>query len=69
MKDWETPTVCARFGSRVGWNETRQRLKQWKGKTTASVIFDSNVDEFTDDRLFHKFKGKRNVAVIGFSVV
>ena len=39
-------------------------LKGWTGKTTASVIYDSTVDEFTDDGLFYKVKGRPNIAII-----
>ena len=42
-------------------------LKQWTGLSRATVIFDSTVDEFTDDGIFNKTKGKKNVAVIGFT--
>ena len=39
-------------------------LKAWTGKTTASVVYDSKVDQFTDDGLFQAVKGKPNVAII-----
>ena len=39
-------------------------LKEWTGKTSAKVIYDSTVDEFTRDGLFNKVRGKPNVAVI-----
>ena len=39
-------------------------LKEWTGKTTATIIFDSTVDEFTDDGLFDKVKGKQNIALV-----
>ena len=42
-------------------------LKEWTGKTTASVLYDSTVDEFTDDGIFNNVKGKQNVAIIGFT--
>ena len=42
-------------------------LKEWAGKTIASVVFDSTVDEFTHDGLFEKTQGKRNIAVVGFT--
>ena len=42
-------------------------LKQWTGKAHAMVIFDSTVDEFTNDGLFVKVKGKPNIAVVGFT--
>ena len=44
-------------------------LKDWTGKTRATKIYDSTVDEFTHGRLFNKVKGKRNVAVVGFTTV
>ena len=42
-------------------------LKEWTGKTTATVIFDSTVDEFTHNGIFNKVKGKPNVALVGFT--
>ena len=42
-------------------------LKEWAGKANATIIYDSTVDEFTDDGLFNKVKGKPNIAVIGFT--
>ena len=42
-------------------------LKEWTGKANATTVFDSTVDEFTDECLFAKIKGKRNVVVIGFT--
>ena len=42
-------------------------LKQWTGKANATILFDSTVDEFTDDGLFNKVKGRPNIAVIGFT--
>ena len=42
-------------------------LKEWTGKTRATVIFDSTVDEFTDNGLFTKVKGKQNIALVGFT--
>ena len=42
-------------------------LKEWTGKARAKVIFDSTVDEFTHHGLFNNVKGKRNIAVVGFT--
>ena len=42
-------------------------LKEWAGKANATIIYDSTVDEFTDNGLFNKVKGKPNIAVIGFT--
>ena len=42
-------------------------LKQWTGKTMATTIYDSTVDEFTADGLFVKVKGKPNIALVGFT--
>ena len=42
-------------------------LREWTGKATATVVYDSTVDEFTDDGLFQKVRGKRNVAIVGFT--
>ena len=44
-----------------------QALKQWTVKSSATIIYDSTVDEFTDDGLFEKVKGKENIAIIGFT--
>ena len=43
------------------------KLKEWTGKTSATIVYDSDVDEFTDDTLFEKVKGKPNIAVVGFT--
>ena len=42
-------------------------LKEWTGKGSATIIFDSTVDEFTDQGLFDKVKGKANIALVGFT--
>ena len=42
-------------------------LKEWTGKSSATIIFDSTVDEFTDDGLFNKIKGRPNIALVGFT--
>ena len=39
-------------------------LKEWTGKTSATIVFDSTVDEFTDNGLFTKVKGKPNIALV-----
>ena len=39
-------------------------LKKWTGKERASIIYDSNGDEFTDECLFQAIKGKPNVAIV-----
>ena len=39
-------------------------LKEWTGKATATIIFDSTVDEFTDGCFFTMVKGKPNVAIV-----
>ena len=39
-------------------------LKEWTGKTSASIVYDSTVDEFTDECLFQAVKGKPNIAII-----
>ena len=44
-----------------------ETLKRWTGLSTATAFFDSTADEFTLDGLFNKVKGKKNVAVIGFT--
>ena len=42
-------------------------LKEWTGKASAAIVFDSTVDEFTHKGLFNKVEGKENIAVIGFT--
>ena len=42
-------------------------LKQWTGKSKATLVFDSTIDEFTGDGLFNKVRGKRNIAIVGFT--
>ena len=42
-------------------------LKEWTGKGRATIIYDSMVDEFTADRVFNHVRGKRNIAVVGFT--
>ena len=44
-----------------------RRLKLWTGKSSATIIYDSTVDGFTADGLFNKVKGKRNIALVGFT--
>ena len=39
-------------------------LKRWTGKRTASVVFDSTDDEFTDAWLFVDVRGMPNIALI-----
>ena len=38
-------------------------LKEWTGKTTATIVNDSTVDEFTNDGLFQMVKGTPRVTV------
>ena len=54
-------------GERQKGNLFINALKQWTGKSSATVIFDSTVDEFTNHGLFNKIKGKHNVAFVGFT--
>ena len=42
-------------------------LKEWTGKTSATILFDNNKDMFAHDGLFEKNKGKWNVALVGFT--
>ena len=39
-------------------------LKEWTGKSTATILYDSNNDEFTDDGLFESIRGKPGVAIV-----
>ena len=42
-------------------------LKEWTGKASARVIFDTIVDEFTDQSLFDKVNAKIDIAIVGFT--
>ena len=42
-------------------------FKGWTGKSRATIVFDSTVDEFTADGLFDKVKGKANIALVAFT--
>ena len=42
-------------------------LKEWTGKAKATIIYDSTVDEFTDNGIFNNVKGKQNIALVGFT--
>ena len=42
-------------------------LKEWTGKASTTIVYDSTVDEFTDQGLFDKVKGKANIALVGFT--
>ena len=39
-------------------------LKEWTSKTTARAVYDSMVDEFTNECLFQKVRGKPNIAIV-----
>ena len=42
-------------------------LKSWAGKAKANIVYDSTVDEFTNEGLFDKIKGKPTIAIVGFT--
>ena len=42
-------------------------LKAWTGKARTTIVCDSTTDEFTDDGLYTKLRGKRDIAIIGFT--
>ena len=42
-------------------------LKEWAGKSSATIIYDSTIDEFTDQGLFDKVQGKANIALVAFT--
>ena len=42
-------------------------LQEWTGKASATVVYDSTVDEFTAECLFQSVKGKPNIALVGFT--
>ena len=39
-------------------------LKEWTWRSTATVIYDSTVDEFTDECLFQAVKGRQDIAIV-----
>ena len=39
-------------------------LKEWTGKASATIIYDSVVDEFTDNEFFRRVQGKENIAIV-----
>ena len=41
-----------------------EALKEWTGKTRATIVYDSIADEFTHNGLFGKVKGKSNIALV-----
>ena len=43
-------------------------LKQWTGKANTNIINDSTVDEFIDQGLLDKVKGKQKIAQVCFTV-
>ena len=42
-------------------------LMEWTGKTSAQVVYDSTVDEFTAGGIFEQVSGKPNIALIAFT--
>ena len=42
-------------------------FKQWTGKSNATIIYDSTVDEFTVRGLINKVGMKENIALVGFT--
>ena len=39
-------------------------LKRWAGKSSATIVFDSDVDPFTGEGFFNKVKGRPNIALV-----
>ena len=52
---------------RHGNGDCVKTLKEWTGKTSGTIVYDSTVDEFTDNGLFAHVSGKPNVAIVGFT--
>ena len=44
-------------------------LKGWTGKATVTIIFDSTVDEFTNNGIFEGIKANENVAIVAFRLM
>ena len=42
-------------------------LKLWTNTARSTIIYDSELDEFTDDGLFDKVRNVNNTAIIGFT--
>ena len=42
-------------------------LKNWTGKTNATIVYDSTVDEFSPNGLFAKIQDRPNIALVGFT--
>ena len=42
-------------------------LKEWTGSSSATIVYDSNVDSFTHEGFFNKIQGKRDIAVVAFT--
>ena len=66
MRWFSSPPTEVNVGRPSG-NRSINALKGWTGKASATIIFDSTVDEFTDECLFNKVKGKESIAVVGFT--
>ena len=43
-------------------------LKRWTETSLTSIVYDSRVDPFTDDGLFERVRGKKNVAIVAFTM-
>ena len=48
-------------------SERIEALKAWTGKSNVSILFDSTVNEFTNDGLFETVRGKWDVALIAIT--
>ena len=44
-----------------------EALKIWTETNSVNVLYDTVIDEFTDDKLFQSVYGKKNVAIIGIT--
>ena len=55
------------MGSQERRERREQSIQKMMCKSSATIIYDSTVDEFIDDSLFDKVKGKPNIAVVAFT--
>ena len=64
QNDGTTPQRTTSFARDRKLTHNIDALKQWTGKTSATIVYDNTVDESTHNGLFEKVKGKRNIALI-----
>ena len=65
----ETMQLAPPFSARdvVAIMEGLDALRQWTGKATATILYDSDVDPFNPNALFNKVRDRPNIAVVAFT--